>query len=103
MLTFGGHRIFLRTESRMQDDYRHKQNLAASYDGFRKLMSEERATADSSPASYDLAMKTLDAINAPPGRMYDKKGEANTPAESLINTIVDRVVDRLPRKPGSNE
>ena len=95
--------VYFRTESRMQDDYRHKQDLAASYDGFRKLMSDERETADGSPASYALAMRMLEAINAPPGRMYDKKGEAYTPAESVINAIVERVTERVRKGPGAGK
>jgi len=90
--------VYFRIESRMQDDYRHKQNLAASYDGFRKLMSEEKETPDGSPASYDLAKKTLDAIHTPPGRMYDKKGEVYTPLDGLAKSVVDGVVEALKLK-----
>jgi hypothetical protein len=89
--------VYFRIESRMQDDYRHKQNLAATYDGFRKLMSEEKP--DGSPASYDLAQQTLAAIHAPPGRMYENKGEVHTPAEGLVHAIADRVADMLKQKP----
>ena len=91
--------VYFRTESRMQDDYRHKQDLAASYGGFRKLMSEEKPAG--SPASYDLAQQTLAAIHAPPGRMYDKKGEAYTPAEGLINSVVERVTEVLKQEGGA--
>jgi hypothetical protein len=85
--------VYFRIESRMQDDYRHKQNLAATYDGFRKLMSEEKPNG--SPASYDLAQQTLAAIHAPPGRMYDKKGEVYTPAEGVIHSLAERVVELM--------
>lgn len=89
--------VYFRIESRMQDDYRHKQNLAATYDGFRKLMSLERP--DGSPASYDLAQQTLAALHAPPGRMYDTKGEVHTPAEGLVHSVAERVVELLKQKP----
>lgn len=85
--------VYFRIESRMQDDYRHKQNLAATYDGFRKLMSQEKP--DGSPASYDLAQQTLAALHAPPGRMYDTKGEVYTPAEGLVHSVAERVVEMI--------
>lgn len=89
--------VYFRIESRMQDDYRHKQNLAATYDGFRKLMSQEKP--DGSPASYDLAQQTLAALHSPPGRMYDTKGEVYTPAEGLVHSVAERVVELLKQKP----
>lgn len=73
-------------------------DFAASYEGFRNQMSMERGAEDSSPASHNLAMKTLDAIHAPPGRMYDKKGDSHTPLDGLAKSVVEGVVEGLKLK-----
>lgn len=85
--------VHFRVESRIQDDYRHKEDLAATYEGFRKQMSEE--TFGSGAASYDLAQQTLATIHAEPGRMYDSKREVYTPAEGFINAVAERAAQMI--------
>lgn len=69
---------------RLEEDYAYKEALSMAFEGYKKEMT---GTADGAPALQALCHNVIRALAEPPGRIYEGKQSAMTPAEEVNEEI----------------
>lgn len=70
---------------RLEEDYGYKAAIAASFQGFQKMMAETTVDAQSNTPLAKLCEDTLATLASSPGRIYDKHKLTVSPSGELAN------------------
>ena len=70
---------------RLEEDYGYKAAIAASFQGFQKMMAETTADAQSNTPLAKLCEDTLATLASSPGRIYDKHKLTVSPSGELAS------------------
>jgi len=70
---------------RLEEDYGYKGAIAASFQGFQRLMADIGSAAPEGSPLSKLCSDTLSTLASPPGRIYDKHQLIVTPSTELAS------------------
>ncbi len=72
---------------KLEEDYGHKEALARTFEGYKRLLEEVSATAKSDSPIIELCSKMLEAISRRPGVIYIENQEDITPLHIAAGAV----------------
>lgn len=84
---------------RLEEDYSYKEVLSRSFEGYKREMSDVKATETDTPLSV-LCSNILESLSEAPGRIYDKKHRDFTPLNAVLESIDNKTVQKIADKFG---